>query len=83
MITVQIEKQMEIESQQPKVYSKNLIKDFLEKRKMAKEQEEQQLLRNFFQYPEELLRMSDDLPPSLRPIDPEMLRKGFSPTFYG
>lgn len=83
MIIVQLEKQMEMEGQRPKVYSKNLINDFLEKRKMAKEQEEQQLLRKLFRYPDELLRMGDDLPPSLRPIDPKMLKKDFSPTFYG
>lgn len=70
--------------QEEKVYSKRVIDTFMTKRKMAKEHGNQRLLREFFNYPEELLKYDDgELPPSLKPIDVEMLQKEFKPIFFG
>lgn len=82
-VTAQTEEQIQIESQQPKIYSKDLITNFLENRKLAKEQKEQRMLRKLFNYPDELLKIVDELPPSLRPIDPKELKIDFSPKFFG
>lgn len=60
-----------------------MIDDFMRRRKSAKEQKDQRLLRDFFNYPEELLKHEGKLPPSLQPITAEILRKDFKPTFYG
>lgn len=60
-----------------------MIDNFMKKQKLAKEQSEQQILREFFNYPEELVKYEGELPPSLRPIDAKTLRKDFKPNFFG
>lgn len=50
---------------------------------MSKEQSDQRFLRDFFNYPEELLKHESELPPSLKPIDADTLRKDFKPNFFG
>lgn len=60
-----------------------MIDAFMKKRKIAKDQSEQRFLRDFFNYPEKLLKHEDELPPSLKPLDPETLRKDFKPNFFG
>lgn len=72
---VHAEEQREIESRKPKVYSKQMIIDFEQKRKQAKEQEERQFLKEFFNYPDEFIQIQDELPPSLRLMDPNLLKK--------
>lgn len=60
-----------------------MIDTFMKKRKLAKEQSEQRILREFFNYPEELLKHEGELPPSLRQIDAKTLQKDFKPNFFG
>lgn len=55
----------------------------MEKRRLAKLEKERQFLREFYKYPEELLKRENELPPSLRPLDPELLRKDFKVHFFG
>lgn len=81
--TACIDEQRERESHQPKVYSKKLIEEFVRKRKQDKEQQEQKFLKEFFNYPEKWLRIQHELPPSLRLIDPNVLKKDFQINFFG
>lgn len=81
--TAHIDEQRERESHQPKTYSKKLIEEFVRKRKQTKEQEEQQFLKKFFNYPEKWLRIQHELPPSLRLIDPNVLKKDLPIIFFG
>lgn len=81
--TVFIDEQREREIHRPKVYSKKLIEEFAWKRKQAKEQKEQTFLKEFFNYPEKWLRIQHELPPSLRLIDPEVLKKDLQFKSFG
>lgn len=78
-----IEHQKVLESQRPKTYSKDLIEGFMKRRKLAKEQRDRQFLKDFFKYPEELLKREHELPPSLKPYDPELLRQDFKLELFG
>lgn len=80
--TAHIDEQRERESHQPKTYSKKSIEEFARKRKQTKEQEEQQFLKEFFNYPEKWIRIQHELPPSLRLIDPNVLKKDLQINFY-
>ncbi|XP_031623178.1 zinc finger matrin-type protein 5 [Contarinia nasturtii] len=79
----EIERQQKTSRQESKIYSKNMIDEFMRRRKSAKQQNDQRLIREFFNYPEELLKHQDELPPSLRLITPEILQTDFKPTFFG
>lgn len=70
--------------QEEKVYTKSMIDAFMKKRKTTKDYGDRRFLREFFNYPEELLKYDDgELPPSLRLIDAEMLQKEFKPSYFG
>lgn len=79
----EFERQQQMTRQEPKIYSKSMIHYFMEKRKLAKQQSEQRFLQDFFNYPDELLRLQSELPPSLRLIDPEKLKEDFKLNFFG
>lgn len=81
--SVNLERQQEMEKQKPKTYSRDLITEFMQKRKLAKEQKERQFLREFFNYPDKLLKRQHELPPSLRLFEPDELRKDFKIHFFG
>lgn len=81
--TAYLDEQREHESHQPKIYSKKLIEEFQRKRKQTKEQQDQQFLKEFFNYPDKWLRIQHELPPSLRLIDPNVLKKDLQINFFG
>lgn len=78
-----IDEQRQRESHQPKIYSKNLIEEFVRKRKQTKQQKEQKFLKEFFNYPEKWLRIQHELPPSLRLIDSNELKMDFPTNSFG
>lgn len=78
-----LEQQKQIERSQPKIYSKKLIQDFVRKRKMEKEQDEQRVLKEVFNYPSEWLKIQHQLPPSLRLIDPKLIKNNFPVNSFG
>lgn len=57
----------------PKLYSDELILDFMKKRQESKTRAEQQTINEHLKYPEKLIKYLDELPPSLRPLDARML----------
>lgn len=57
------------------MHYKQMIDEFMQKRKLNKEQIEKRYLREFFDYPAEFLKKETELPPSLRPFDPELLKQ--------
>lgn len=75
--------QQQIESQQPKNYSKSLIEDFVKRRKLRQDQSEKRFLKELFKYPDQLMKIQDELPPSLKLIDPKILKKDVHSTFFG
>lgn len=79
---------MDIEEQikrnkQPKIYSRELIDEFLKKRQIAEIDKKKRILNEFFKYPDELLKIVDELPPSLKPMDPSLLSSNFELKFFG
>lgn len=81
--TAYLDEQRKRESHQPKTYSKKLIEEFDRKWKQTKEQQEQQFLKKFFNYPDKWLRIQHELPPSLRLIDPSLLKKKLQKNSFG
>lgn len=77
------ETQQQIESEQPKNYSKNLIDEFVKRRKLRQEQSEKRFLKELFKYPDQLMKIQDELPPSLKLIDPKILKNDVHQTFFG
>lgn len=55
--------------QQQKVYSRHLIDDFLANRQHRKVEEQQRMLNKFYNYPKQLRKIADTLPPSLQPLN--------------
>lgn len=57
----------------PKLYTAEIISDFMNKRQESRIRAEQQTINEHLKYPEELMRNLDELPPSLRPLDARLL----------
>lgn len=79
---------MDIEDQikrnkQPKIYSRELIDEFMEKRQIAEIEKKKRILNEIFKYPDELLKIVDELPTSLKPMDPSLLSSNFELKFFG
>lgn len=81
---------MELEDQakrkrQQKVYSRHLIDDFLANRQPKKVEEQQLMLNKFYNYPKQLRKIVDTLPPSLQPLNVDKLLslKPEDLTFFG
>lgn len=83
MNLVYLEEEKQTGRHQPKIYSRKLIQDFVKKRKMEKEQDDQRILKEFFNYPTEWLKIQHELPASLRLIGPEILKKDVQVNFFG
>lgn len=77
------ETQQQIESERQKNYSKNLIDEFVKRRKLRQEQSEKRFLKELFKYPDQLMKMQDELPLSLKLIDPKILKNDVHQTFFG
>lgn len=60
---------------QTKIYSKDLIGEFMQKRERRMAEEKQQTLNELFKYPKDLEQIVDQLPPSLKPINNDELLK--------
>lgn len=77
IILAHLEDEKQLERLQPKKYSKKLIEEFEKKRKLEKEQNELKILRGFFNYPNDWLKNQQELPPSLKLINSNMLKKDY------
>lgn len=80
--SVDIEDQIK-RNKQPKIYSRELIDEFMEKRQIAEIEKKKRILNEIFKFPDELLKIVDELPPSLKPIDPSILNSNFELNFFG